>query len=215
MRDIDVTDYQCEISRMIKEMSLTSIATYNLDDVYSGRNFKQMRDQLMEQYGESLESLKDVVRKGSKSPRSIEDEEVNRQYCGITRFLVEDASHPGQALSRNALQKACRERAYIVVQRSRAWSELIAERLPYAVRLSIHPQTCGTSKLGIRLIEAETWMTPWHGVAVDVGRSYVLLKRAQAEHLGARLVSLDSRPSHYELIDEQQLVRLRGVLNGT
>ena len=68
--------------------------------------------------------------------------------------------------------------------------------------------------LGIRLMEAENWMTPWHGVAVDVGGSFVLLKRAQAEDLGARLVCHKGRPSHYELIDKQKLSKLRGVLYG-
>lgn len=214
IRDVDVTHYQQELSLLIKKMPLTSISMFNLDDVYSGLDFNQMRNQLMAQYGESLETLKDAVRKGSKMPCSIENEEVNRQYCGITRFLVEDAIRPGQSHSRNAVQKACRQRAYLVIQRSRAWSALIAERFPHAVRLSIHPQTCGTSKLGIRLMEAESWMTPWHGVAVDAGGSFVLLKRAQAEDLGARLVYRGGRPSHYELIDKQELSKLHGVLYG-
>src|SRR3990167_4857371 len=195
-------------------MSFTSMSTFNLDDVYLGLNFNQMRDQLMARYGESLETLKEAVRKGSKMPCSIENEEVNRQYCGITRFLVEDAIRPGQLPSRSAIQKACRQRAYIVIQRSRAWSELIAKHFPHAVRLSIHPQTCGTSKLGIRLMEAESWMTPWHGVAVDVDGSFVLLKRAQAEALGARLVCREGRPSHYELNDKQKFSKLHGVLYG-
>ena len=122
--------------------------------------------------------------------------------------------HPGQTMSRSALQKICKQRAYIVVQRSRAWSELVAERFPHAVRLSIHPQTCGTSKLGIRLMEAENWMTPWHGVAVDLGERFVLLKRGQAEELGARLVFHANKPSHYELLDKQNHSRLRGFLYG-
>lgn len=212
MRDHDVTDYQRELLLLINEMSLTSISTFNLDDVYSYLNFNQMRDHLMDRYGESLDVLKETIRNGGKSPCSIEEEEVNRQYCGITRFLLEDATHPGQTLSRTALQKTCRQRAYIVVQRSRAWSDLVAEHFPHAVRLSIHPQTCGTAKLGIRLMEAESWMTPWHGVAVDIGGSFVLLKRAQAENLGASIAYRDGRPSHYELIDTQKLSQLHEVL---
>lgn len=210
--DANVTDYQQEIHQLIKEMSLTFISTFNLDDVYSGLDFNQMRDEVMEKYGESLDVLKDAVRKGSKTPNSIEDEEVHRQYCGITRFLVEDALHPGQSRSRSALQKECKPRAYLVIQRSRAWSALIAERFPEAIRLSIHPQTCGTPKLGIRLMEAETWMTPWHGVAVEINGNFVLLKRAQAEELGARLVYSGTQPSHYELIDTQKFSKLQGML---
>jgi len=173
-----------------------------------------MREQLMEHYGEPLEVLKDAIRKGSKIPCSIENEEVNRQYCGITRFLVEDSICPGQISSRTSIQKTCRQRAHIVIQRSRAWSKLIQECFPHAVRLSIHPQTCGTAKLGIRLLEAENWMTPWHGVAVDIGGNFVLLKRAQAEELGARLVCNGGRPSHYELLDQQKLLKQHEVLHG-
>jgi pyoverdine/dityrosine biosynthesis protein Dit1 len=214
IRDTDVTHYQRTLLLLIQKISLTSISMFNLDDVYSGLEFNQMRNQLMAQHGEPLELLKYAVRKGSKTPCNIENEEVNRQYCGITRFLVEDAIHPGQSHSRNAIQKECRERAYIVIQRSRAWSELIAKHFPHAVRLSIHPQTCGTAKLGICLMEAESWMTPWHGVAMDVDGRFVLLKRAQAEGLGARLIHCEGRPSHYELDDKQKFSKLEGVFYG-
>ena len=214
IHDKDVSYYKEELSLLLKKPSFESISTFDLDDRYPGLSYDQMRHQLMEQYGEPLEILKNAVRRGSKKPCSIEDEEAHRQYCGITRFLVEDATHPEQELSRTALQKMCRHNAYIVVQRSRAWSVLLAERFPDAVRLSIHPQTCGTSKLGIRLMEAENWMTPWHGVAVDIGGRFVLLKRAQAEELGARLVYKENRPSHYELLDQQKLSQLSGMLYG-
>lgn len=215
IHDQDVTNYQQKLSLMIQEISFNFISTFNLEDIYINLSFNQMRHQLMAHYGESLETIKNAVHQGSKTLCNIKDEEIHRQYCGITRFLVEDALHPEQTLSRNNLQKNCRKRAYIVIQRSRAWSALIAEHFPFAVRLSIHPQTCGTSKLGIRLMEAENWMTPWHGVAVDIGGSFVLLKRAQAEKFGACLVYRDGRPSHYELVDKQKLAQIQGILYGT
>lgn len=213
--DSDVTRYQEELTLLLKETAFVSADTFNLDEVYEGLSFDLMRQRMMEQYGESLDIIRDSVRKGSQMPCSIEDEEMHRHYCGMIRFLVEDAMRPSQTLSRTALQKSCRQRAYVVIQRSKAWGALIAERFPNAVRLSIHPQTCGTPKLGIRLMEAENWMTPWHGVAVDVGGSFVLLKRAQAEELGAQLVYRESLPSHYELSDKQNLSKLQGILYGT
>src|SRR5690606_14168433 len=94
-----------------------------------------------------------------------EDKEAHHIYCGITRFLFEDAMYPGQTRSRTAIQKDCRVRAYEVIRRSNAWSALLAQRYPDAVRLSIHPHPCGAAKLGIQLLGAECWMTPWHGVA--------------------------------------------------
>lgn len=214
IREQDVTAYQEKIAWLLKEKSLTHLSTYNLDDVYGDLSFDDMRHRLMEKYGEPVEALKEAVRRGSVKPCSMEDEEVHRQYCGITRFLVEDAMHPGQLQSRTAIQKIARQQAYVVIQRSRAWSDLVAERFPEAVRLSIHPQTCGTSKLGIRLMKAEIWMTPWHGVAVKVKGRFVLLKRAEAEELGASLAFHDGQPSHYELHDKQKTSTLEGMSHG-
>ena len=200
MRDEDVTAYQDELFKIISESNLTSISTFNLDDFYEGVSFDQMRDRLMEQHGETVDALRAAVGRGGKDPNCSEDEkEAHRLYCGITRFLVEDAMFPGQKKSRTALQKECRNRAYEVIRRSKAWGELIETRFSNAVRLSIHPQSCGAKKFGIRLIDPDGWLTPWHGVAVDVGGHFVLLKRAQAEALGAELVNIEGRPSHYVL----------------
>jgi pyoverdine/dityrosine biosynthesis protein Dit1 len=205
MREEDVTAYQRGISRMIEELSLDCVSTFNLDDLFESHGFEQMRTQLMARYGTPLEALQAKVRQG-KLPGDRESEEAHRMYCGITRFLVEDAMHPGQTQSRTSIQKECRVRAYEVIQRSNACSALIAERFPEAVRLSIHPQTCGAKKLGIRLMDAESWMTPWHGVAVEVGGKFMLLKRSQAEAMGARMVQSSGRPSHYELAERQAFV---------
>lgn len=216
MRDEDVTAYQEELSKMIVELGLASISTFNLEKLYDGLSFDQMRSHLMEQYGEPLDVLKASVSRGGKDDDcSVDDKEAHRLYCGITRFLFEDAMFPGQKQSRTAVQKECRVRAYEVIQRSKAWSELIEIRFPDAVRLSIHPQSCGAKKLGIRLIEPDNWQTPWHGVAVDVGGRFMLLKRAQAETLGARLIHQEGRPSHYVLIDETALSQLQGAEYGT
>ena len=77
---------------------------------------------------------------------------------------------------------------------------MIAELFPHSVRLSIHPQGCGSKKLGIRLIGNESWMTPWHGVAVETPSGYFLMKRSEAEASGAELVKDErGRPSHYRL----------------
>lgn len=216
MHDEDVTAYQQDLFIMIGNLGLSSISIFNLDTLYHGLSFDQMRTQLMEQHGESLEVLKAAVSRGGKVQG--EDREVHRLYCGITRFLLEDAMFPEQKKSRTALQKDCRSRAYQVIQRSKAWSELVEIRFPNAVRLSIHPQACESKKLGIRLIEPDHWMTPWHGVAVDVGGRFILLKRSQAEELGARLIHENGRPSHYVLLSgshgEKEVSKLLAHLKG-
>jgi pyoverdine/dityrosine biosynthesis protein Dit1 len=210
MKECHVTDYQIELKKLIEEMSHSDIMTFNLDDFYGELNFGQMRDELMKRYGNSLDFLKHKIKNGTNASASPEEQEANRMYCGITRFLFEDSIHPEQTKSRTAIQKESRAKAYEVIRRSNAWSELIAERFPEAVRLSIHPQTCGAKKLGIRLIGNESWMTPWHGVAVETKSGFVLLKRSEAEALGAKLIySSSGRPSHYVLshkvVNEQNL----------
>lgn len=216
MRDNDVTAYQQELARMISGSGFTSISTFDLDDLYDGLDFDQMRTRLMEEYGESIDVLKSAISRGGKSDDCApDDKEANRLYCGITRFLVEDAMFPGQKQSRTSIQKECRRRAYEVIQRSKAWGDWVEAQFPQAIRLSIHPQTCGAKKLGIRLIEPDHWLTPWHGVAVEVSGRFILLKRSQAEQLGARLVHLEGRPSHYFLTDEKELVSLLGAESGS
>ncbi|KTC75362.1 pyoverdine biosynthesis protein PvcA [Legionella birminghamensis] len=207
MRETNVTAYQHGLERLINEMSLRDISTFNLDHFYQALNFSEMRGKLMERYGNSLDFLKKKIQSGAHSVVNADDQEANRMYRGITRFLFEDSIYAGQTKSRTAIQKESRLKAYEVIRRSNAWSELIAEYFPDAVRLSIHPQSCGAAKLGIRLIGNESWMTPWHGVALETKDGYVLLRRSKAEALGAKLIySLDGHPSHYQLLTASRRV---------
>lgn len=215
IRDEDVTAYQNEIVKMISDLGLSSISTFNLEELYADLSFDQMRIQLMDDFGESIDVLKAAVSRGKDADASSDDKEVHRLYLGMTRFLVEDSTFPGQTKSRSAIQRESRVRAYTVIQRSRAWGELVEKYFPDAVRLSIHPQACGSKKLGIKLIEPDNWQTPWHGVAVLVDGRYTLLKRAQAESLGAHLVTRFGRPSHYVLADKEKLSQLREASHGS
>jgi len=202
MQESHVTSYQIELDKLIDEMSLKDISTFNLDHVYKDLSFNQMRDELMKTYSKLSEFLKHKIRSGAKSGATSEEVEANRMYRGITRFLFEDSLFPGQKKSRAAIQRDAKSRAYEVIRRSNAWSDLIEELFPEAVRLSIHPQACGSKKLGIRLVGNESWMTPWHGVAMKTPEGHILVKRSEAEELGAKLI-YDSlgRPSHYQLFN--------------
>lgn len=204
MRETDVTDYQHALDEMIDELGLGSISTFNLDKSGQG-DFIQLRRELMETFGAPLELLKEKVSRGSQLLSRPEEQEAHRMYLGITRFLVEDSTYPGQTKTRTAIQKECKAKSYEVIRRSNAWSELIARRFPEAVRLSIHPQACGSKKLGIRLVGTETWMTPWHGVAVKTREGFILLKRKEAEALGAQLVFSEGRPSHFAFLENHSL----------
>ncbi|ASZ15041.1 pyoverdine biosynthesis protein PvcA [Chitinophaga sp. MD30] len=199
MKDADITAYQREIDAIITRLDLTNLSTFNLDQLYTGQDFDCMRQELLDVFGQPIALLKEKVRRGANEYASREDREANRMYSGITKFLFEDALFPGQLKSRNEIQKDAKVRAYGVIQRSNAWSNLIAGQFPEHVRLSIHPQTCGDLKLGIRL-SAESRITPWHGVALDIGGAITLVKRHEAEKLAAQLINDENgRPDYYKL----------------
>jgi pyoverdine/dityrosine biosynthesis protein Dit1 len=200
MREQDVTDYQADIEKQIDDLQLTDLTTFHLDQWTQKKNYAEVREILMQKFGVPLSTLQEKVRRGANAESDPADAEANRMYRGITRFLVEDSTFDGQSKSRTAIQKECKARAYEVIRRSNAWSELLSERFPEAIRLSIHPQKCGSRKIGLRLIANETWMTPWHGVAVKVNNEYTLLKRREAEELGAELIfASNGRPSLFEV----------------
>lgn len=200
MKEADVTEYRKDLHKMIQTYQLENLSIFDLDEMCVGQNFDQMRGELLSRYGQDISELKEKIRKGSKQNSQKEDAELNRMYRGITRFLVEDSLYPGQQKSRTAIQKDCRIRAGEVIRRSNAWSKFLEDKFPAAVRLSIHPQTCGSEKLGICLLGNETWMTPWHGVAMKTYDGYVLMKRFQAEQLGAKLIyTPDGKPDYFDL----------------
>lgn len=190
--DDDITAYHRELRTMIAALPEGAVSLFTLDQVpeFAGLGHEEMRAVLTERHAVPLEELRARIREG---------EELHL-YRAITRFLFEDGNTPEYRGSRAALQRDARRRAYVVIQRSKAWGDFLARRFPGAVRLSIHPQPCASVKLGIRLGEATgTWLTPWHGVAVDVGGRLVLMKRAEAESLGGELVERAGRPSHFVL----------------
>jgi pyoverdine/dityrosine biosynthesis protein Dit1 len=128
------------------------------------------------------------------------DERHRALFNGVHRFLFEDRLRIEPGKSRNRLRKECRERALRVIQRSEAWGRLVRERFPTALRLSIHPQPPHAEKIGILLGDAaDAWLTPWHGVALKDGAGFRLVRRHEAEALGARVVLRGARASHYEL----------------
>lgn len=193
IKDSDVTRYQERLIDMIDGIGPETLELFNLDEVFPGQDYDTMRGLLMDRYGEDLEELKQKVRT---------EQDALTLYRGLTRFLLEDAEGPHYQGTRAALQRDCRKRAYLVMQRSRVWGNLVAERFPEAVRLSIHPQRCGSTKFGIHLVKvSNNWATPWHSAAVEVGGQFILMKRRQADEMGAELVYVDGRPSHYIAVE--------------
>ncbi|MEU6965586.1 isocyanide synthase family protein [Streptomyces chrestomyceticus] len=190
--DPHVDAYNDALRAMIRTAGLSHLTTFDLRDVYGDRPCDAKRAEVHRRYAPSLDALRAETRNAA-----AHGGETLRLYRGITRFLFEDTT--GFEGTRSALQRACRTRAYGVLQRSRAWGTLIAEHHPDAFRLSIHPQPPGTAKFGIRLLDApDVWMTPWHACVLrDAdGGGVRLMRAADAARLG-RLVHQDGRPSHY------------------
>lgn len=187
--DAHISEYADDLREMIGSEGHSSIETFSLEHVYGDTSFDEKRKMLTEQFADPIELLRAEVRA---------DDNTRSLYKGITRFLVEDTNKAAEYPSKSALQRDCKARAYGVIQRSRAWSDLISKHHPQSVRLSIHPQPCRSPKLGIMLLKtASSWVTPWHSAAVlQPDGSLTLMKRAEAEKAGT-LVIAGGRPSHY------------------
>ncbi|MFD7664781.1 L-tyrosine/L-tryptophan isonitrile synthase family protein [Streptomyces sp. NPDC059788] len=189
--DPHVDAYNDALRAMIRTAALPHLGTFDLRDVYGELPCDAKRERVIHRYAPSLDALRAETRDTAAG-----DGEALRLYRGITRFLFEDTT--GFDGTRSALQRVCRDRAYGVIRRSRAWGALIAEHHPDAVRLSIHPQPRGAAKFGIRLLDApDVWMTPWHACVLREADGRVRLMRAADAAERGRLVRRDGRPSHY------------------
>jgi L-tyrosine isonitrile synthase len=188
--DADVASYASDLRSIIERLNLRALDTFSLADVFPDGGFGERRALLLASFADALELVR---------ARTHETPSGRALYDGIHRFLFEDAVHLTTA-SRNRVRRECGERAYAVIQRSRAWGAAVGAAFPGAVRLSIHPQPPGGAKIGIRLVgDGDGWLTPWHAVALELPGGFRLVHRADAEAMGALLVERDGQPSHFRL----------------
>lgn len=189
--DEAVTAYREKLLSLISRLGLTSLEVFDLDDVRPGEPFAATRAWLMEHYAEPLDDLIE---------RTRQFEHHRQMHNGIHRFLTEDLAAREPNLSKTQARNQCKELAYEVIRRSNAWSRLISVYFPDALRLSIHPQPPHAEKVGILLTPAENaWLTPWHGTVLVRPDRFLLMHRAEAEALGAKVVVRDGQPSYFEL----------------
>jgi L-tyrosine isonitrile synthase len=195
--DTDVTNYMQEILAIIKSSSLSHLRTYNLDYHYKSLSFERMRCKLMHDYSDDLREI--MFRTGATP-------EHKHLFNGMHRFIFEDFLTLNTHISKNQVRKLAKERTYLVIQRSNAWSNLINTHFKGAIRLSIHPQPCCSSKFGIMLLRSDSnWATPWHRVVLQQGKQFTLVKRVQAEQLQANQIFKNGKFSHYRL-NERRLI---------
>lgn len=192
VQDTEVDAYRHALHQLIRELGAINLKHFQLDDVYSDRSYETMRGTLVREYGLDLESIRQEVQKGNT--------ELASTFGGICRFLMEDYLRPLANPTQGRLREVCEPLAYRVIQRSNAWSQLVQQRFPHALRLSIHPQSAFSRKIGFMLVPCDDpWGTPWHNVVlIEDGRPH-LVPRRQAEKLGATLIYENGRPTHYLL----------------
>jgi pyoverdine/dityrosine biosynthesis protein Dit1/AcrR family transcriptional regulator len=187
--DAEVSAYNDVLKALIQRLGTPDLDVVNLEDLLATDSFDAARAWIVAQYGEPLEELKARVR---------DTDHTRAMFNGIHRFVSEDGMALAPDKSKSRVKEESKEVAYEVIQRSNAWTRLLAQEFPHALRLSIHPQHPHSDKIGLRITRAaDDWLTPWHGVVLLRANDYVLMKRYQAEELGATLVEKDGQPSHF------------------
>ena len=200
IKEEDVDGYKRSLFEFMETLSASSLDHFDLDDVFGREDYAVMREELLIGHGVPLRELRERVRMG--------ETDVVNMFNGIHRFIFEDYVASINDVSRNRLRDMTKTVAYRVVQRSNAWSSLVESRFPNALRLSIHPQRSDSRKIGIMLVPSDdVWGTPWHNVVVLHDGKPVLMKRRQAEALGAELAHAQARPSHYVLRSKEEVVQ--------
>ncbi|KDO19199.1 hypothetical protein SPRG_15642 [Saprolegnia parasitica CBS 223.65] len=101
-----------------------------------------------------------------------DDAGVLATYRGFRRFLTKDLAHKWVGMSNSAIDKAAGAAAKLMIQRNMAFSTLVDDCYPDAVRLSIHAYDNAGPKYGVALIpqlessNGSIPTTPWHCVMV-------------------------------------------------
>lgn len=179
--DEAVLRYQQSLRRCCQALGLRNISFFELGHAYTEDNYSCIRKRLIEEFGKPIASIRETI---------MANEDERLLFCGLHRFLYEDLCVLLSDRSKNQIKEEAKQRTYQTIQRSHAWSDLIAKRFPQAIRLSIHPHHCSSVKLPVKLIESSNqWATPWHNVILQVNGQYQLVKRQKAMDLGARLLT--------------------------
>ncbi len=187
----DVSIYQKELKNIVETYALNNIKFFDLEDEYCSKlSFDQMRYRLEQQFSKTESCVRNDVKVSVKA---------KNLFNGIHRFLKEDFTVLLSDLSKNQVNKISKEKAYKVVLRSNAWSELVERKFPHGFRLSIHPQDVESVKFPVQLLPSEeSWGTPWHRVPVKKNDEFVLMRHCEVLNIGATLKS-ENNYSFFEL----------------
>ncbi len=185
----DVNEYSNKLRELIvKENFGEFFSFHDLNDALGGICVDKKRAKLISKYGMDIHQIKQEI-KNSESTRNL--------FNGLHRFIFEDLINLHKTRSKARLE--AKHKAYLLYQRSNAWSQYLKKAFPGKIRLSIHPHHPHSGKLGIKLNPADKgWSTPWHRVAIKTPDGFRLIRNDMAEKIGARLVYKNNRPYYYE-----------------
>lgn len=185
--DEDVDAYGEGVREIIERFGLTRLDTFDLEQVFPQSSYDGMRTALVDGFAAPLGEVR-------RCDRAL--------FNGIHRFLFEDRIAKDPHRSRNKARTETKEAAYLVIQRSNAWSRLVESHFPGALRLSIHPQDLDSMKIGIQMLPTRgQWRTPWHGAIITDGRRIRLTTRALAEAAGAQRAQALGRYAYFRVAD--------------
>ena len=187
--DENVAHYKQKLVAMCQDASLNDIYFFDLLDAYNTNSLDELRSQLLEDYADDINHIKYLVK------NNLVEQNL---FNGLHRFLYDDFTYLWNDKTKSQIRKKTHLKTYQTIQRSHAWSNLVKKFFPDAIRLSIHPYSCASSKLSFQLLPSQNkWATPWHNVVVKYQHGFELMKKKEAIQLGAKFISGDSIQQHF------------------
>ena len=187
----NVSSYSKEILKIIQVEDFSYLSIFKLDNLFSHTEYSRIKDNFIKEFPDNVESLK---KKRFYSP------DFFVMFSGLNKFIYEDLSYIYKDKSKPWIRNEAKNLTFQIIQRSNTWSKLIEKYFPQALRLSIHPQSAITKKIGVNLVDSDDlWRTPWHSVCCWKDNHFFLTSKDNAESLGAHLERADERYPYYKL----------------
>lgn len=183
--------YLAKLNEMIEKNDLKNIKIINLAGTVD-----------LNKYAETETSFRQRVSK----PKNDDDINSLNLYRGQIQFFTTELSMGYPEKSKSKVKKEAEIISRGVARMSNALSKYLSVIEPEALRLSCHPKTIATDKIGIWFNEDHApGGTPWHNAAVyeisETTKKCVVsfMKAQEAREKGYRLqVDKEGKPSHFE-----------------
>jgi pyoverdine/dityrosine biosynthesis protein Dit1 len=189
--DESIDRYNDGIREIIADYDLKFLSVFTMEDIFPKRSPMELREILLDFYAADIEEIRELV---------LTNSNYRALFNGIHRFLIEDEKCMNSTDSKSAIQKETKLRAYELLRRSDAWSNLLNEHFGSELRLSIHPHPIGHEKFGIKLVPSSSkWATPWHNVTVKIKNQFELMHLKEALKLNAVLKYEKEKYAYFEV----------------